>query len=158
MIDWITFVNNNSVTLTLNHDTTTPYYPVTGFNSDIPKRFEKREKSATDGLWPTMPYDGEMDVTIEGAILGNDSTDYTTKRSTMMSCLRYKPTTRVAKDGRLSVKFTGVTNSVYADVVVETIDCPRQGLSPAYGLYRIVLVSFVPYYIDSVTSAKYYDE
>ena len=158
MIDWITFVNNNSVTLTLNHVTTTPYYPVTRFDTDIPKRLEKREKMALDGLWPTQPFDGEMDVTIEGAILGNDSNDYNSKRNIMMSTLRYKPATRVTKDGRLTVQFTGVTNPVYADVITETIDCPREGLSPAYGLYRIVCVSFLPYWIDSVTSAKYYDE
>lgn len=154
MITSLTYTNLNAVSVTLNDLT----YPLHLYDDPITSRIEKRTRSGQDGSWPTFPYEEGMEITMEGAICGSDSDDYWTKRQALISCFRYKPTPRQRRSGILRVHFDNAPVTFRVDVVIDTMSVPRNGASPAYSEFRIVLYSFTPYYVsdaDGVT--PYYD-
>ena len=55
-------------------------YPIHLYDTPIASRLEKRTRSGHDGMWPTFSYLEGMEITIEGAILADDTDDYFTKR------------------------------------------------------------------------------
>lgn len=154
MITSLVFTNTNSVAITLNDDV----YPLHLYEAIVASRTEKRTKTATDGMWPTYPYVEGMEITMEGDILADDSDDYYTKRYALTSCLRYKPAARVRKSGDLNVQFDNATEEYTCEVVLDTLSIPRNGASPAFSPYRVVLYSFTPYYIGVSSGDPYYDE
>jgi hypothetical protein len=154
MIEKITFDNGTS-TIDINESDTT-VYPVQNFEIEIPSRIEERERSAADGMWPTFPYEGGMEITIEGEILSNDADEYRTNRKALINTLRFKPTTRLRKNGTLKVYYSGEEPfSVDADVAIRSINVPISSEGKVTP-FRIVLLSWLPYFIDH-NGDPYYD-
>lgn len=157
MLGQVIFQNLASVSVVLNGDNA--IYPILRFQSDIVQAVDERPKSAQDGLWPVRNYDRQMDITIEGAILADDSADYTTKRQTLVNCIRYKPVgARLTRDGVLKVDFYDNPEFVVADVTLMSFSAPRSGASPNYSDYRLVFRSVLPWYIGEESGNPYYDE
>jgi hypothetical protein len=153
MITSMSFQNLNADTIDLN----TSIYPVHDFNAEIPSRIEKRSRSGQDGVWPTYPYEEGMEITIEGAILADDSDDYQTKRSALSNTLRFKPAVKERRSGIFYVEFDNADEMYKVDVALDTLNIPRTGASPNYSEYRIVFYSFTPYYIGVVSLDPIYD-
>jgi len=97
MLGDFVFINESADSVTLNSDP----YPITSFDANIEQRFDPQPKTGQDGLWPTYDYDGGMEITIEGAILADDSDDYTTKRAVLTTALRHKVIPRTRRTGIL---------------------------------------------------------
>lgn len=152
MIDTATFTNLNTDTITFNE-----IYPILLYDDPVVDRADERPKSYADGMWPVYPYREGMEITIEGAILADDAVDYTTKRQDLISVLRYVPVTRERKSGVLSVVFSGVSEAVEADVIIRSFSAPRDGKSPNYSEFRLVMQSFLPWYIGADSNNPYYD-
>ena len=152
MIDAATFTNLNGNTITFNE-----VYPIHAYDDPVTDRADSRPKSYADGKWPVFPYREGMEITVEGAILADDAVDYTTKRQTLISYLRYVPTTRVRKSGVWTITFSGVSEAVKADVIISSFSAPRDGASPNYSTFRLVMESFLPWYIGVTSGNPYYD-
>jgi|SRR5215831_2141371 len=155
MLGNVVFLNELGNTITLNADG--GVYPITSWDYDVEQRYESQPKTGQDGSWPTFDYDGPMQVTIEGAILASNSTDYTTKRNALAAIFRQKAVPRVRRTGILTVTFTGLSEDVKADVSLISISIPRTGAGNAYSEFRIVLQSDLPYWIGVTSSDAYYD-
>lgn len=155
MLGDVVYTNLATVTITFNSEGGA--YPLNGFDDPIAQRYEPEDKMGQDGQWPTYDYDGHMEIPLEGAILADDSDDYTTKRNALTSCFRYKPTIRQRRSGVLTVQFDGVAETVRADVSISDISIPRAGASPNFSEFRIVLISDLPYWIGDISGDPYYD-
>lgn len=155
MIGEVTYTNLNAISIVFN--AADGAYPITGFDDPIEQRFDPEDKAGQDGQWPAYDYDGPMEITLEGAILADDSDDYTTKRNTLTTCFRYHPTIRQRRSGVLTVSFDGAAEDVAADVSIRSVNIPRDGVSPNYSEFRIVLHSILPYYIGLTSGNPYYD-
>jgi hypothetical protein len=155
MLGDVVYTNLNSVSITFN--SATGPYPITGFDDPITQRFDPEDKMGQDGQWGTYDYDGHMEIPLEGAILADDSNDYTAKRNALTSCFRYKPTIRQRRSGVLTVTFDGASENVKADVSIESINIPRAGISPNFSEFRIVLISVLPYWVGVTSGNPYYD-
>lgn len=152
MIDAATFTNINGDTLTFDE-----VYPIQGYDDPVVDRADSRPKSYADGKWGVVPYREGMEITVEFPILADDAEDYTAKRQTLISYLRYVPTTRQTTSGVWSVTFSGESEAVEADVIITSFSAPRNGASPNYSECRLVMESFLPWYIGSISGDPYYD-
>lgn len=152
MIDTATFTNMNSQTITFD-----AVYPIQSYDDPVTDRADSRPKSYADGKWPVYPYREGMEITVEFPILADGADDYTAKRQTLISYLRYVPTTRVRKSGVWTVRFSGHTEDVKADVIITSFTAPRAGASPNYSDCRLVMESFLPWYIGVSSGNPYYD-
>lgn len=132
-------------------------YPVHSWETEVAERLDERERAGTNGLWPVFPYENGMEITIEGSIRGTDADDYTTKRNALLSVVRYRPTTPQRKHGTIYVEFSGIGHNVWADYAIRSISAPRSGESPQYTIWRMVLLSFLPYFTDAISGDPYYD-
>lgn len=155
MINKFDITNMNADTISLNTDGGA--YPILEYDPEIDDRYTDRPKMQDDGVWPTFDYEGGMHIHIKGAILADDSDDYTTKRHALVNIIRFKPTPRERKMGFLTINFDGETEDWVTDVKLEASSIPRDGKSPNYTEFLLTFFSFTPYFTGADTSTLYYD-
>jgi hypothetical protein len=129
------------------------------FHTEREMRGEKRTKMASEGIWPHFRYPGQMLIHIEGDLLGNDSSDFMTKRISDLNILMPTPGViqRQRKYGMVRIKFTGQSQYFRTDVSLEDDPAyPLEGLSPSRCTYDIDFLSFTPYMIAEGSGARIY--
>jgi hypothetical protein len=156
LITTLTFTPVTGSVITLNTDP--PGYPVNEFDPTIADRTDMtRNRMQKQGVWPTYPYEGGMEIRMAGAIIGTDSNDYTARRHALVAAWRLPNGPTQRRHGSLLVRFDGESEDWTADVIVTSFDAPRIGLSPAISTFSVVMFSWLPYFIGASTSTKYYD-
>jgi hypothetical protein len=129
------------------------------FHTEVEIRGEQRTKMQSEGIWPHYRYPGRRLISIIGDLLGNDSSDFNSKRISDLNILM--PTAgviqRQRKYGMVRIKFTGQGEYFRADVSLDDYPSyPLEGLSPSRCTYEIAFLSFLPYLIGEGSGRFYY--
>jgi hypothetical protein len=157
MITTMNFVPVTGSTIVLNTDP--PGYPIHEYDPSIQDRVDtSRNKSQKQGVWPTFPYEGGMEIRIAGDIYGTSSSDYNDRRQALVNAFRRSGGPTVRKHGTFVVRYDGETEDWVTDVVVTGFSAPRDADSWARSPFSVVLFSWTPYFIGGTTPSNiYYD-
>lgn len=131
-------------------------YPLNVFEVETNYDTRSFKKASAPGEWPVYSYPGAMTVHAEGAIIGSTSSDYVTKRMTLLDAI-IPPiqTLTTRKHGVLRIQMDGWTETADADVIVTAQQAPLRALNPSISEFMVTWKSFLPYFVGTSTSTKY---
>jgi hypothetical protein len=156
VITTLTFTPVTGSVITLNTDP--PGYPVEEYDCTVQDRVDMaRTRMQAQGVWPTYPYEGGMEIRMAGHIIGTDSNDYTARRHALVAAWRRDTGPTARRHGTLLVRYDGESEDWNADVVVTAFAAPRGGLSPAISPWSAVFFSWLPYFIGASSGNHHYD-
>lgn len=156
MIDVMAFENNDLTTYTFNQD----FCPVYHFDITPEMRTDKsRLKPQTHGVNPTPTLRGGLSIDIEGAILGDDYTDYNTKRIAFVAALYGNNFVNLVSEnqmGMFRIGLTGQSEHWEIPVTIDAFSAPKEATEGAYGEYKLTFYAFQPYFTGVTTPANLY--
>lgn len=142
MIRELTVVNTiNGSSFTFNDDNC----PTQLWTMDVDMRSEDRERPLEHGLYETYSYYGRRIFHGEGQLLGNNVTDYMTRRLSMQRALIIPPRSGIRAPLRLDLKFDGIGDLLQSYGTLDSY--PELPMAvPNYALtdYMVSLKSFDP--------------
>lgn len=142
MIREVTVVNTiNGSSFTFNDDNC----PTQLWSMDVDMRTEDRERPLEHGLYETYSYYGRRIFHGEGQLLGDNATDYMTRRMDMQRALIIPPRTGVRAPLRLDLRFDGIGDLLQSYCTLDSY--PELPMAvPNYALtdYMISLKAFDP--------------
>lgn len=151
--------------ITLNDD----IYPFTeqlDIVLDDPRLDKSRIQPGADGMYPTISRLGGLTITAEGMIIGEDSSDYLTKRLALISLLRGQdsstPTTPPDRnrngDGFLQLDLVGSTElwDTPDRIYVVGFTAPLTAGDAAMSKFMLSLWQNTPYFLGDDTNNVYW--
>jgi hypothetical protein len=157
MINSITI---NNVDGTHSYQINTDVAPLHDFDVTVTERVNmSRQKAQANGVWPTLSFRDAMEIHVEGDIFGTSSSDYFTKRASLIAACYGDPNAALVltnrKRGDLDIDFVGSTEHWKCPFTITAFSAPVQGLSPSRTPFLITFSSTQPYF-TGVTSGNFY--
>lgn len=140
------YTNNAGSSIALTTGAVTDSYPLQNFTMTVNHRNSAVSKTQAPGQWPTYSYPDYRTIFCGGSILGTDASDYNTKVAALKNVVQvpYRYLTS-RRHGYLSMVFYGDGNTYYINVILQTIETPKEANYPSVGTYEINWTSFEPY-------------
>lgn len=138
--------NNAGSSIALTTGAIGDYYPLKSFNMSVEQRNSPTAKTQAPGQWPTYSYPDHRNIFCGGDILGSSASDYNTKLAALKAVVQVPfKYLSARRHGYLEMVFYGDANTYYINVILQSIETPKEANYPSVGTYEINWSTFEPY-------------
>lgn len=150
----ITDILGQKLNFTIGESPTNPFHPVQHFESTPEVRSTPQNRMQAHGVWPHPTYMGAGIITIEGAVFGDNYTEFNANYQ-ILKTIVHPIVGVVARDntrvGTLKLKPTGLAQ-IETDFALQAFTCPLNGNT--YAEWQLILEAFDPFFTQTASGIR----